>query len=276
MATLELGALVHQIDSSVYQFFNSMRGDWLIDRVVAEEEGNELLKGGIALAAYCYAWFRGGPAQNERRKRIVTVVLATLAAVAIARILAVALPFRVRPMYQPTLPHAAFGTPINPNMEQWSSFPSDTAAYFFGLAFGMFYVLRPLGTPMLLFAAIWVSVPRMYVELHYFTDIAGGATIGILTVWGALQSRWMRGTVARQALQFAEDRPGLFHTLTFLLALEMANMFDGVRSLLHGFRRVLEERPQYATLIVGGTLAVMLLVAGVAAYTIAVRRRRLA
>jgi membrane-associated phospholipid phosphatase len=266
--------VIHNIDVGVYTYFNSIAGDWLLDRVVREEEGNQLLKGGIFLTLYWHAWFRCGPRQNERRKQIATIVVATLGALAIARILAVLLPFRVRPMFESGLPHAAFTVPIHPNMENWSAFPSDMATYFIGLAFGMAYLSRSVGIPLLFFAAIWVCVPRMYLGLHYLSDIVAGAALAILTVWLALRSKWVQESVALAAMRFAENRPATFYAMAFLLSLEMANTFDSVRSLGHGFWRAVQSGPHHTVLAIGVIAVMPLLGLAVAAYALASKRRR--
>src|ERR1051325_4211539 len=80
--------LIHQVDVSIYKYLNSLAGDWLVDRIVAVEEANHLLKGGVFLALYWYAWFRPGAAQARRRIQVTTIFMATLASLAVARMLA--------------------------------------------------------------------------------------------------------------------------------------------------------------------------------------------
>src|SRR5262249_17016811 len=140
-----LGNLIHKTDVAVYTFLNSFAGSAFLDRVVGEEEGNQLIKGGVFLAAYWYFWFRPGPRQKEQRGQIVTRVLAIIAAIAAARVLGVLLPFGGGPMYAPRLPHGVFAVPISPNMENWSGFPSDMAALFVGLAVGLLLLSRVAG-----------------------------------------------------------------------------------------------------------------------------------
>src|ERR1700733_3782563 len=87
--------LIHSLDVSVYQFLNGFAGNWLIDRLVGYEEGNNLFKGGVFLAKYAYIWFRAGPRQEERRREIVAILTGTLFALALARTIANIAPYRL-------------------------------------------------------------------------------------------------------------------------------------------------------------------------------------
>jgi undecaprenyl-diphosphatase len=148
-------------------------------------------------------------------------------------------------MYNTALPHHLYAVPISPNLENWSAFPSDTAAYFFGLSFGIACLSRFAGISLMMVAAVWVCVPRIYLGLHYLTDIVGGAAIAIVTILLALRSTWAEERGAPAIIRVAETRPGPFYTLALLLSLEMANMFDGIRSLVHGFVRVVQAAPRH-------------------------------
>jgi PAP2 superfamily len=119
----------------------------------------------------------------------------------------------------------------------WSSFPSDTAAYFFALAFGLAYLSRRLAIPIILYTAAWVCLPRMYLGLHYASDIVVGAAIGITTVWVSLRSELLQAMVARRLLSAMETTPEWFYAIAFLVSIEMATVFEGFRhagnSILH-------------------------------------------
>jgi undecaprenyl-diphosphatase len=228
---------IHQVDVRLYLFLNGFAGDWALDRLVAEEETNQLLKGGLFLALYWRAWFRPDPAQGQRRRRLVVAAAATLSALAAARMLATMMPFRIRPMFEQGLRHVPFAVPIQPNMEAWSSFPSDTATYFFALAIGLAYVERATGTFLIAAAATWISIPRLYIGLHYLTDILGGAVLAALIVRRAMRSEWVERRIATPIVEWAESCPGTFYALGFLLSMEMANLFDATRALMHSVVR---------------------------------------
>jgi len=59
-------------------------------------------------------------------------------------------------MYEPHLQHHAYAFPISPNLINWSALerlPSDTAALFWALEFGLAYLSRRLAIPMMLYMA---------------------------------------------------------------------------------------------------------------------------
>jgi membrane-associated phospholipid phosphatase len=135
-----MNVFLHQIrsvDLIVYHFLNGYAGQWLLDRLASFEEHNNLFKGGLFLAAYAFLWFRGGADREQRRRRIVTIFAGTMLALLVSRTIADIAPFRIRPMFEPGISHIPYSISIMGNMESWSSFPSDTAAYFFALAFGL-------------------------------------------------------------------------------------------------------------------------------------------
>jgi undecaprenyl-diphosphatase len=270
-----LSDLMHKADATVYVYLNSFAGGDLLDRIVREEEGNSLIKGGVFLAPYWYFWFRPGPRQKQQRSQIVATVLAVFGAIVVARVLADVLPFRVRPMYDPRLPHGTFAVLISPNMENWSAFPSDMAAYFVGLAVGLLLLSRAAGVPLLLFAAVWVCMPWLYIGLHYLSDIVAGAALAAVLVCLAPRSRWLRENVAARTARLAEAYPAAFYSFAFLFSMEMANTFSGIRSLMHGAASTTHLTSHHTGLIVA-LVSLPLLAVMLGLYTAGSRRRSLA
>lgn len=63
-----------------------------------------------------------------------------------------------------------------------SSFPSGHASFFFGLATVVYLYNKKLGAWFLAAAAL-ISLARVYVGVHYPSDVLAGAIIGILVGW---------------------------------------------------------------------------------------------
>src|SRR5690349_9511407 len=89
--------IVLGFDRRIYNFFNGLTGNWLLDHIAGEEEMNGLFKGGVFVAMYWYFWFRKGLDQVKQRRMIVSIVIGTLVALAINRTVAFLIPFRIRP-----------------------------------------------------------------------------------------------------------------------------------------------------------------------------------
>lgn len=170
-------ALVHLISSldvNVYHFLNGFAGNWFLDRLVSYEEADNLFKGGLFLAIYGYLWFRIGPDQEKRRQAIIAILTATLLTLVLCRTIAELVPFRVRPMFDRTITHHPYAFPITPNQENWNSFPSDSAAYFFALAFGLAHLLRRHSVLIMMYTAVWICLPRAFFGAHYLSDLVVG------------------------------------------------------------------------------------------------------
>ena len=110
------------------------------------------------------------------------------------RLLAQVLPFRVRPIYNPDL-HLHFPSAglRAATLQAWSSFPSDHAMLWMAIATGIFIIARRVGVFALLYAVVFICVPRAYLGFHYPTDLIAGAAIGIALAWltrDAIRSRF--------------------------------------------------------------------------------------
>ena len=221
------------IDLKIYHFLNHFAGNQIFAHLVVHEERNNLLKGGIFFAVYWYLWFRNSPDRDRRRRAIVAIVIGAVLAIIMVRTVSFIAPFRTRPMYDPTNGHPLNSIAATANIEDWSAFPSDTAAYFFALAFGLAYLLRRLAIPIMLYTAVWICLPRMCLGIHYASDIVVGGAIGISTVWLSLRSDFLQSIVAHRALDAMETTPEWFYAIVFLLSFEMATIFDGLRDVGH-------------------------------------------
>lgn len=190
-----------------------------------------LLQGNISMALLWWAWFRRGPEQSRHREILLCTLMGAFIAIVAGRALALTLPYRVRPLRDPLL---HFVLPYGMSLEEfrgWSAFPSDHAMMFFELATGIFMISRPVGLLLLAHALLVVCLPRVYVGLHFPTDILGGAAIGVLTAI-AVTPENVRRALARPMLAFHDRSPSIFYAAMFLLTLGIANMFNDVRTLL--------------------------------------------
>jgi undecaprenyl-diphosphatase len=192
---------------------------------------NNLFKGSIFAVIIWWAWFDNNEDHSRNRKHIILTIISSLVAIALARGLALALPFRHRPLSQEglhfLLPH---GVKMS-TLEYWSSFPSDHATLFFALSVGFLFISRKVGIFSLFYTAFLICFPRIYLGLHYPTDIIAGAVIGItiaiMTNHYLLRSKWLQSIE-----NWSYSTPGLFYPLFFLLTYQIANLFDESRAIV--------------------------------------------
>jgi membrane-associated phospholipid phosphatase len=258
---------IRSADISIYHYLNGFAGNGFLDYMASFEENANLLKGGLFLAVYWYFWVSSGAGQDKRRKAIVAILIGAVLALAASRTIADLAPYRVRPMFDLTLQHHPYSFPISHNMVNWSAFPSDTATFFFALAFGLAYLSRRFTIPAMVYVAGWICLPRMFLGLHYASDIVAGGIIGTTLVWIALKVRWLQASLATRVVNLADARPAIFYVLAFLVSFEMGVLFDDVRLAARSVFQIVHLAPAGefthalpATFAVVGILAIACLV----------------
>lgn len=201
----------------------------MFDTWVVLASRNSLIKGGVLAAAIWWAWFNRADHGPDRRSHVLATILGSVFAIALARGLALGLPFRTRPLNETaldfTLPYG-----MGRGFETWSSFPSDHAVLFVTLSVGLLFVSRMLGTLALIHSTAVILLPRIYLGLHYPTDVLAGAALGALIAWMA--NKWLAtsGRLDRVIL-WSESQPRLFYPAFFLLTYQLATLFDDSRAI---------------------------------------------
>jgi undecaprenyl-diphosphatase len=217
-------------DVSVVQYINQYaRQSVAFDAVANYFTSGALLRGAIVIAALWWLWFRKSGDQKNDRSVVVAAMAGAIFAVGLGRLLASALPMRIRPILDPALHlQLPYGPPVDA-LRFWNSFPSDHAMAFFCLTASLWFVSRRLSLALSLYVLAFVALPRLYVGLHYPTDLIGGALIGILVAWIANRER-IRNWLAAPMLSLCEKYPGPFYAMFFLFSHELASLFNDTRN----------------------------------------------
>ena len=214
-----------------------------VDDLFGHIAGNDLIKGGVILAAFWGLWFvrRPLPDQAVARTTLLVTLIAAFLAVGSARALTLVLPFRARPLFAGApftqQPYDVQG--ILNALPNWSSFPSDHAALFFALTAGCFLVSRRLGVALIVYVSVFIMWPRLYLGIHYPTDILVGGLIGVVCVLGAVIAVRQLPPLQRLAahtlvlIDRLNDRyPFISYAILFATCFETASLFNHMRGLV--------------------------------------------
>lgn len=218
-------------DTSIIHFLNGFsQKSFFFDRIMNFMVDDYFIKGGILMAVFWFLWFHKNTKIKNNKEGIVITLISSFIAIIIGRLLELTLPFRLRPAYNPDiifLKPYRFG---QYGLDNWSSFPSDHAVMFFALATGIFLISKKAGILTYLYVFFVICFPRMYLGLHYPTDILVGAVIGIvITLIVSMNKIFV--PLIRKILQFSSSQPGYFYALFFLLSFQISAMFEETRTI---------------------------------------------
>jgi undecaprenyl-diphosphatase len=224
---------VNAFDRDVLLFLNQFAGRFpFFDAFVGMLAGPHLLKGVVITLPFLWIWFRPGNDKMRDRAFVVWGLFISMVAIFVARALALSLPFRERPLRAAELHfHLPYGAD-RLELVGWSSFPSDHATIFFAASAALLFVSRRLGIVALLYTFFLICMPRVYLGIHYPTDILAGALIGVSL--GALTAvPKLRVGFATPFLRWEQERPGSFYPFFFLITFEFSELFTSLRAIGH-------------------------------------------
>lgn len=206
------------------------------NQIVHYVAGSNLFKGFPVMGLIWYFWFRDTDPKSGTRRIIIATLLGCVIAVFIARVANNLGPYQPRPFANPALAHHVFiglPAPESQALYIWSSFPSDHAALFFSLATGIFLISRTAGLLTYLYVLIFIALPRVYLGLHYPTDIFAGGVLGIICVAFSTRAHVTR-LFEGHCTTLMDRYPAAFQTALFIISTEIGVMFGDVRLLVEG------------------------------------------
>jgi len=111
---------------------------------------------------------------------------------------------------------------------------------FSALAIGLCFISWRMGLLALLYTAVVICFPRIYLGLHYPTDIIAGLALGALIGYGMNVLPVCKYLTSR-ALRWEGTSPGSFYCALFLATFEFSTMFDSLRDAALRATRVVSD-----------------------------------
>lgn len=221
------------LDVAIYRALNGLCGtSHLLDRLVYHSTP---LRGVLFMGIFGLLWFRRDKTQTRTRETLVLAIPAVVLALVLNRTISMLLPFRLRPMYAIGANPPSF--PWGYDLEHWSSFPSDNASYLFAIAASVWLVSRTLGTLFGIFSA-FVVIGRVYLGIHYPSDILAGALLGVASAL-IFNQPVMHRRLAAPLLTFEPRMPSYFYAILLMVLGEVGSGFQNTRrvavALVHLF-----------------------------------------
>ena len=229
----------NQLNLAVIAWFGQFNGvSAHANQVIQYVEAAYLFKGLPVMAVIWFYWFGAVDAKANTRRTIIAALVGCVLAVFIARLINNIAPHQARPFANAALPYIDYiglAARESQSLFDWNSFPSDHAALFFSLAAGIFMLSRRVGTAVFVYVLLRIALPRLYLGLHYATDIIVGATIGIASVWLSTRKAVI-ALYGERCMALLQKHPAAFQTVFFICTVEISVMFTDVRSFLTAVR----------------------------------------
>ena len=231
---------MNKLDMSVINFIhNHLHKNYTIDEILKFFTNSIFFQGGFLIMVFYWLWFLPEEKGKKDRRIIIMIALfSSFVAIFFGRVIVNLLPFRIRPLRDPSLA-LDFALDSQSNyVDNLSSFPSDHAVLFFSMAAGLYFVSKKAGILAFIYSTLITNLTRVYFYYHYLTDVIAGAIIGISITYLLCHSSWMK-KMAEKVYPYCEQKPQYFYPVFFLITYQLASLFGDIRETLTFLRRIL-------------------------------------
>ena len=258
---LSVGSWLSSLNDQLLLAINSVAGhSWLFDSVVAFFLDNDLAKAGVIGCCFLAAWYGGkGVAANDRRKILLTTIVAAVCVIAITKTLSKTV-FLPRPEIQSRKLFQLNGDqlvemkrmPVHIPLDDESqknhqallsgdvetndlgSFPSDHAGFFLVISFGIWLAARRLGWVALGWTMFVILAGKMISAQHTPLDIAAGAFVAlvVLAIFRFVAARRRVDGLLARISQLTIRHGALSSAFIFAVVFEMSSTLIHVRQFV--------------------------------------------
>jgi membrane-associated phospholipid phosphatase len=228
LATTILALYPDWLNRPVAKAINSLTIDRQFANALAFSVAYPSLQGLAVVSLVWCCWFSGIKA--ESRARMVSGTFAAILAGLIAYLLHRTLPTSPQPIFDPLLQlhvPAILGD-IDTSSPNSHTFPSERASMFAGLAIAVFLIRPKLGL-IALGCTMLADVSRIYLGLHYPTDIVGSYSLAAAIVWLA-QMQWS-SELGLRFVRWERISPSTFYMCAFFAYYQVTTAFQDLRDL---------------------------------------------
>lgn len=224
------------LDRPIVRSLNSRTALQALAERIAFALADPLGEGVVMACLVWVCWF--SDASADLRARLVVGVCAAVLAGALAHVLHGVMPFRPRPIFDDGLlfhPSLMFGDIAQlraAGLASSSSFPSERAVLYAAVAAAVVFARPNLGLLAVICAAL-PELARIYLGLHYPSDILGSACLGAALVcmaqfpWSLQAGHWV--------LAWERASASTFYAAGLLLSYQIATAFASLRALIGRF-----------------------------------------
>jgi membrane-associated phospholipid phosphatase len=219
-------------DRPIVKGLNSFTADWQFANVLAFVLSYPTLESAIVVSWVWCCWFSG--IEADLRARMVSGALAAVFAALISHFVQWMLPTSPKPIFDAALQLHLPGILGDIESLRTNSFPdahtfpSDRATMFAGLAIAILLVQPKIGL-LALGCTVAAEISRIYLGLHYPTDIVGSFSLAAALVWLA-QMPW-GPALGPWFVSWERSSAATFYMCAFYLSYQVTNRFQDLREL---------------------------------------------